>query len=101
MWLSPTQINIIPVNNEYHLEYSEELYERLNDYRIELDDRNEKLGYKMRESVTRKIPITIIIGQKEVDGKLVSFRIHGSEETHTVTFDEFADMLEERMKNRK
>ena len=100
-WLAPTQINIIPVNNEYHLEYSESLYEKLKDYRIELDDRNEKLGYKMRESVTRKIPITLIIGQKEVDGNLVSYRLHGSEETTTVTYDEFIKMIKEKIQNRK
>jgi len=89
------------VNNEYHLEYAEKLFEQLKDYRVELDDRNEKLGYKMRESVTRKIPMTLIIGQKEVDGNLVSFRESGSEETTTVTFEEFVKVLEEKIENRK
>jgi len=101
LWLAPTQVNIIPVNNEYHLEYAEKLFEQLKDYRVELDDRNEKLGYKMRESVTRKIPMTLIIGQKEVDGNLVSFRESGSEETTTVTFEEFVKVLEEKIENRK
>ena len=100
LWISPTQINIIPVNNEYHLEYAKELYNNLSDYRVSLDDRNEKLGYKMRESVTKKIPVTLIIGQKEVDNKTISYRLYGSEETTTVTFEEFKNMLEEKMKNR-
>ena len=101
LWISPTQINIIPVNNEYHLDYCEKLFENLKDnYRVELDDRNEKLGYKMRESVTRKIPVTIIIGQKEVDDNLVSYRETGSEETKTVTYNEFAKYLENRILNR-
>ena len=100
LWLAPTQINIIPVNNEYHLEYAKELFEKLNNYRISLDDRNEKLGYKMRESVTKKIPVTVIIGQKEVDENKVSYRLSGSEETTTVTFDEFVQMLEEKIKNK-
>jgi len=101
LWLAPTQINVIPVNNEYHLEYAQSLYEKLKDYRIELDDRNEKLGYKMRESVTRKIPITIIIGQKEVDNNTVSYRVHGSEETTTVTLDEFFQFIEDKMHNKE
>jgi len=100
LWLAPTQLNIIPVNNDYHLEYAKELFEKLSDYRIMLDDRNEKLGYKMRESVTKKIPVTLIIGQKEVDNKTVSYRLHGSEETTTVTFEEFSNLLEEKIKNR-
>ena len=101
LWLSPTQINIIPVNNEYHLAYAEKLYDVLKDYRTELDARNEKLGYKMRESVTRKIPVTVIIGQKEVDNNLVSYRESGSEETYTVSLDEFISMLESRIASRK
>jgi len=100
LWLAPTQINIIPVNNEYHLEYAKELLNSLNNYRVSLDDRNEKLGYKMRESVTKKIPITLIIGQKEVDNNTVSYRLHGSEETITISFEEFVDMVEEKIKNK-
>jgi len=100
LWLAPTQINIIPVNNEYHLNYAKEIFDKLNDYRISLDDRNEKLGYKMRESVTKKIPVTIIIGQKEVDDNKVSYRLHGSEETITVSFNEFINMLEEKINNK-
>ena len=64
VWMTPIQMNIIPVNNEYHLKYAEEIYDLLKDnFRVELDHRNEKLSYKMRESQTRKIPFTIILGQ--------------------------------------
>ena len=102
LWLSPTQINIIPVNNEYHLEYAQKIYEKLKeDYRVTFDDRNEKLGYKMRESVTKKIPVTLIIGQKEVDNNTISYRLHGSEETITVSFDEFSKILEDKIKNKR
>ena len=67
LWLAPVQLNVIPVNLEYHESYANEVYELLkNDYRVEIDLRNEKLSYKMRESVVRKIPITVILGQKEV-----------------------------------
>ena len=70
-WLAPIQVNVIPVNNKYHLEYAESIYKLLKDngIRVELDDREEKLGYKMRESQTKKIPYTLILGQKEVDEK--------------------------------
>ena len=82
-WLAPTQINIIPVNNEYHLEYSKEVEELLreNNFRVELDSRDEKLGYRMRESQTRKIPYTLILGDKERDNKEISYRKFGSQET--------------------
>ena len=92
-WLSPVQVNIIPVNNEYHLEYAKEIQEKLENFRVNLDDRNEKLGYKMRESVVKKIPYALILGQKEVDTKTVSYRKYGSEETTNVTIEEFIKLL--------
>ncbi len=100
LWLSPVQINIIPVNNEYHLDYCEELKEKLSSYRVELDKREEKLSYKMRESVVRKIPLTLIIGQKEVDDKTVSYRPYGSNETTTLKVDEFLKFVEDKIQNK-
>ena len=95
LWLAPVQCNIIPVNNEYHLEYSKKLKEELfnNGIRVELDDRDEKLGYRLRESVIRKIPLTLVIGDKERDNTTVSYRKYGSEETTTVSIDEFIKMI--------
>ena len=97
LWLSPTQINVIPVNNEFHLKYAEDITNKLKDlnYRVNLDNREEKLGYKMRESVINKIPITLIIGQKEVDNNVVSYRKYGSEETITLSFEEFCNYIDE------
>ena len=102
-WLAPVQINIIPVNNEYHLKYSKELYELLtnNNFRVELDDREEKLSYKMRESQTKKIPFNIIIGQNEVDNNTISYRKHGSKDTITLNKDEFIDMINYVIKNKE
>ncbi len=100
LWLSPVQVNIIPVNNEFHLEYAKKLQEQLSDFRVSLDDRNEKLGYKLRESVAKKIPITLIIGQKEVDSNTVSYRLLGSEETKTVSLEEFKDYVNNRINNK-
>ena len=91
LWLSPTQINIIPVNNEYHLEYCNDLLKVLSDnnFRVKLDDREEKLGYKMRESQTKKIPLTLIIGDNEVKDGNVSYREFGKTETTTCKIDSF------------
>jgi len=102
LWLSPVQINVIPVNNEYHLEYAKTLKAKLLEQglRVELDDREEKLGYKMRESVMKKIPYALVIGQKEVDEGVISYRKYGTEETHTVTYDEFVNMISEEIKNK-
>ena len=78
-WLSPVQVNIIPVNPEIHKKYSEKVLNELKELNIraELDDRNEKLGYRMRESQTKKIPYSLIIGDKESSDNLVSYRKYG------------------------
>ena len=101
-WLSPVQVNIIPVNNEYHLEYSRKLREKLSslNIRCELDDRDEKLGYRMRESQTKKIPYTLVIGDKERDSNSVNYRKHGSNEALSVSVDEFISMIENEIKTR-
>ena len=102
LWLSPVQINVIPVNNEYHLDYALSLKEKLSslNIRCELDAREEKLGYKMRESQTRKIPYTLVIGDKERDGNSVNYRRHGSSEAVSVSLDEFIDMIEKEIVTR-
>ena len=102
-WLAPVQVNIIPVNNNYHLEYANEIYKMLKDasVRVELDDRDEKLSYKMRESQTKKIPITLILGDKERDESLVSYRRHGSNKTYSVQKDTFKDLLLNEIRSKK
>ncbi len=101
-WLAPTQVNIIPVNLEYHQEYAKEIYELLHnhDLRVKLDDRNEKLGYRMRESVMNKIPFALVLGDKERDQGLISYRRYGSNETITVSKEEFLSLIEEEIKNK-
>lgn len=102
-WLAPVQVNILPVNNEYHLEYAKEIYELLanENIRVELDDREEKVGYRMRESVIRKIPFTLVLGQKEVDEKTISYRMHGSDATTTVSVSDFVKLLKDTIVNKK
>ena len=101
-WLAPTQVNIIPVNNLYHLDYAKEIEELLrnNDIRVELDSRDEKLGYMMRESQSRKIPFTLILGNNERDENTISYRLHGKEETNTLPKDEFVKYLKEVIDNK-
>jgi len=103
LWLSPVQVNVIPVNNEYHLEYANKIKELLkqNNFRVELDDREEKLSYKMRESQTKKNPYTLMIGDKERDNNTVSYRKHGSNETITLSIGEFVFMLKEEVDTKK
>lgn len=103
LWLAPVQVNIIPVNNEYHLKYAEKLLKRLSDknIRIKLDDRDEKLSYKMRESQSHKIPYTVIIGDKEKDDKTVSYRLFGHKETETLSIKEFEKVLLKQIEERR
>ncbi len=103
VWLAPVQVNIIPVSGEHHGEYAKEVLSVLtdNDIRVELDDRNEKLGYRMRESQTRKIPYTLIIGDKEKENKTVSYRLYGSEETITASLEEFEELIKNDIKTKK
>lgn len=95
VWLAPTQVYIIPVNDEYHLEYAKKIEEELKkqNFRVELDDRNEKLSYKMRESQMRKIPVTLILGDDEKEGNYISYRLFGSRETTKVEIAEFIEFL--------
>lgn len=102
LWLAPIGVNIIPVNNNYHLEYSKEIEKLLkeNDIRVKLDARDEKLGYKIRESVTKKTPFTLIIGDKEKETKTISYRKYGTEETINLSQEEFVKLLKETIKNK-
>ena len=102
-WLAPVQINLLPVNNNFHLEYANELLQIMKDHdlRVELDDSNDKLGYRMRNSQMRKIPFTIVLGDNERDNRSVTYRRYGTNEQITVSLDEFLKLVEEEIKNKK
>ena len=102
LWLAPIQINIIPVNNEFHFEYASSIKDMLltHDIRVNLDSRNEKLSYKMRESQIKKIPLTLILGDKERDENTISYRTFGSNETKTLSKEEFENFVINKIKNR-
>ena len=103
LWLAPVQVNVIPVNNTYHLEYAKEITEKLkaNGLRVNLDDREEKLGYKLREALVKKYPYNIILGQKEIDTKTISYRHHGKEETMNMNLVDFIEKLQEEIENKE
>lgn len=102
VWLAPTQVVIIPVNPELHTEYGEEVRDLLyrNNIRVELDSRNEKLGYRLRETQTRKIPYTLILGDQEKENKTISYRLFGQKDTITVSQEEFLKLLTEEIENK-
>ncbi len=102
-WLSPVQVELIPVNNEYHLEYVKKLKQLFDkeDIRSEIDDRDEKLGYKIRESQTKKIPYQLVVGDNEVKDNLITYREYGKQAQTTVSIDEFVALITEKVKNLK
>ena len=102
-WLTPIQVAILPVNNNYHLDYSKELFEYFEDLgiRTKLDDREEKLGYRLRDSQVNKIPYQLVIGDNEVASRSVTYRRYGEKEQITVSLDEFVNLINEEIKSKK
>ena len=104
-WLAPVQVKILPIKNDDDElnEYVKKLKYALYDanVRVESDDRSEKFGYKMREAQIQKVPYIAVIGKKEAEEGNVSFRLHGEQETVTVKFDEFIDMIKEDIATKK
>ena len=102
LWLAPIQVRILPITDKQH-DYCHELKDELlkEGIRVEVDDRNEKTGYKIREAQMHKIPYMLIIGQKEVEGNLVSIRSRKDGDIGTMTVEEFRNKLLEEIKNKK
>ena len=97
LWLAPVQVSILPVNNEYHLEYANEVLSKLQDLgiRAKLNASDEKLSYRMREEQIKKIPIMLVLGNNERDEKTVTLRLHG-EEQKTMSLDEFLSYVKDK-----
>ncbi len=102
LWLSPVQVNVLPVVSSYHGDYAKEIYDYLieNDIRCEIDSRDEKLGYRLREAQIKKIPYTLILGEEECNNKTISYRKYGSKDTFTTKKEEFLNLLKEEIKNK-
>lgn len=94
-WLAPNQVRIIPVNNDYHYDYSKEIMQELKKagVKVAIDDRDEKLGYKIREAANKKIPYTLVIGDKEVENRGVNVRTFGSHDQKEESFVEFKENI--------
>ena len=103
LWLAPVQVKVLPVNNEYHLEYAKEVTKLLQEagLKVEMDAREEKLGYRIREGQMEKVPYLLVLGNNERDEKTVTYRQHGQQKQITVPFDEFVSMLKKEIENKE
>ncbi|CXM58569.1 Threonyl-tRNA synthetase [Staphylococcus aureus] len=102
-WLAPKQVQIIPVNVDLHYDYARQLQDELKSrgVRVSIDDRNEKMGYKIREAQMQKIPYQIVVGDKEVENNQVNVRQYGSQDQETVEKDEFIWNLVDEIRLKK
>ncbi len=103
LWMSPKQVEIIPVNAEYHLDYANEILEELKKHgiRASVDARNEKLGYRLREAQKNKTPMQVIIGDKELEDKSVNLRRYGERKQIPYDLNEFIDLINEEIASKK
>ena len=103
LWIAPNQINILPVNNNFHLDYANKLKERLENegFRVTLDASEEKLGYRMRNSIIKKTPYTLVIGDKEKENNSVTYRKFGDEKQIPLSVDEFISKIHKEIDNKE
>lgn len=101
-WLAPVQVQIIPVSISAHLDYSTELQDKLKraGIRVDVDVRDEKIGYKIREAQTKKIPFALVIGDKEIESNTVNVRRYGEKETTSLAFDDFIEEIQSEITNK-
>ena len=100
-WMAPVQVKVLPIS-EKHVEYANQLAKQMrHDYvRVEVDDRNEKIGYKIRQAQMEKVPYMLVVGDKEMEDNSVNVRKHGGDELGTVLFDEFFNSIKIEIKER-
>lgn len=101
-WLAPVQVEVIPVNNDYHLDFSKELVAKLENehLRVKIDSRDEKLGYKIREAQTKKIPYQIVVGDNEVASGEVTYRRFGEKKQTTVKIGDFIQLINKEIQDK-
>ena len=100
-WMAPVQVKVLPIS-EKHVKYANQLAKQMrHDYvRVEVDDRNEKIGYKIRQAQMEKVPYMLVVGDKEMEDNSVNVRKHGGDELGTVPFDEFFNSIKIEIKER-
>lgn len=103
VWMAPQQVEIIPVNTEFHLDYAYEVEGLLKDMgvRAHVDARNEKLGYRLREAQTNKIPHQIIIGDKEIESRGINLRRYGERAQNPFALDAYLELLAKEIENKE
>lgn len=102
-WLAPTQVCIVPISNEKHVDFAQEVYKKLNDIgiRVKLDDRSESMNYKIREALQdKKIPYVAVIGDKEIEANALAIRARGKGPIGVLAIDEFVEKLQEEIKSK-
>src|SRR5690625_2682849 len=101
-WLAPVQVQAIPVSLKAHNEYANQVVDKLRQagIRAEVDIRDEKLGYKIREAQTQKIPFAIVLGDKEIEANTVNVRRYGEQDTQTLSVEEFVSLIKEEIANK-
>ncbi len=101
-WLAPVQVKVIPVSPKAHLDYAKQVADklRLDGVRVAVDERDEKIGYKIREAQTQKIPFALVLGDHEVNDHAVNIRRYGEKETETVSLEAFIAMIKQEIDNK-
>lgn len=102
LWLAPKQVVVLPVNNEYHRHYAHQIVQALKKHgiRAHIDDRDEKLGYRIREANLKKITYQVVVGDEEIQNKTLKVRHYGKQEQTSMTFKEFLKKLKVEIKNK-
>ncbi|MEH7584200.1 threonine--tRNA ligase [Priestia megaterium] len=102
-WLAPVQVKVIPVSLKAHQQYAQQIKETLGQkgIRVELDNREQKLGYKIREAQVAKVPYILVLGDKEMESNSVNVRKHGEEKSETFNLDNFIEKLQDEIVEKK
>ncbi|CAM3921770.1 threonyl-tRNA synthetase [Lederbergia lenta] len=102
-WLAPVQVQVIPVSPDVHFDYAKQVKSKLKSlgFRVELDSRDEKIGYKIREAQMQKIPYMLVVGDNEIEEEAVNVRKYGEKKSETISFKEFVELLKTEVDNRK
>lgn len=101
-WLAPVQVKVIPVSPQVHLDYAKKIADelRLEGIRVELDERDEKIGYKIRQAQTEKVPFALVLGDKEIEDNAVNYRRYGEKATTSISVEDFKQLLKEEVDNK-
>ncbi len=100
-WLAPVQVKVLPISTEKHADYARKLVDELTDkgFRIEIDDRNEKIGYKIREAQLQKVPYMLVVGDKEIENNQVGVRSRKDGDIGAMSLSDFEEKLDREVRN--